>query len=628
MNGYTGKILHVDLTTGRLTVEEPDERFYRRYGGGSALGAYYALRDIPKGTDPLGPENVLVLSLGPATGLPIHGQSRVCATARSPLTGAIGDSQAGGFWPAEAKAAGFDAFVLRGKAPKPVYLWVQDGKAELRPADHLWGKVTGEVEAILKEELGDAKIEVLQAGPAAEKRVRFACLINMACRANGRTGMGAVMASKNLKAVAVRGHKRPQAADANALKELGRWGSEHLEERVGSLGKYGTADIISSQQAAGGFPTRNFQSGVFEGWENLDGRTLYNTHLKERDTCYACGVRCKRVVEITTGPYVCDPLYGGPEYESISTLGSYCGVSDLAAVCKANELCNAYGLDTISCGATIAFAMECFENGLLTPKDTGGLDLHFGNGEAVVRLVEQIGKREGFGDVLAEGSARAAQKIGKGAERFLLTIKNQEMPAHMPRVKRSLGLIYTVNPFGADHMSSEHDPRYEKSVDPYLLQLGLLDAQPPRSLNAEKVRFAVYGQWFYSALDSLNVCQFVWGPAWQLYGPGHLVRLIQAATGWDYSLFELVKLGQRRLNMLRAFNAREGIDASADIPPERLFEPLKGGPSDGWAMDREELRSAIRTYYQMNNWDPDKGTPTRPVLEELGIAWVADALGL
>ena len=627
MNGYAGKILHVDLTEGHLWVEEPDERFYRTYVGGSALGAYYALREIPKGADPLGPENVLVLALGPATGLPVHGQSRVCATARSPLTGAIGDSQAGGFWPAEAKAAGFDAIVLRGRAAKPVYLWVHDGQAELRPASHLWGRLTGEVKTLLKEELGDPRIQVLQAGPAGERGVRFAALINMACRANGRTGMGAVMASKNLKAVAVRGHARPQAADPEAVKALARWGSEHLEERLGSLARYGTAGIIASQQAAGGFPTRNFQSGVFEGWENLDGRTLYRTYLKERDTCYACGVRCKRVVEISEGPFQCDPLYGGPEYESIATLGSYCGVGDLAAVCKANELCNAYGLDTISCGATIAFAMECYENGLLTKQDTDGLDLRFGNGEAVVALVERIARREGLGDLLAEGSARAAQRIGKGAERFLLTVKGQEMPAHMPRVKRSLGLIYTVNPFGADHMSSEHDPLYEESVAPYLMELGLLDPQPPRSLHAEKVRFAVYTHWFYSALDSLPVCQFVWGPSWQLMGPGHLVQLVQAATGWNYSLFELVKLGQRRLNLLRAFNAREGIDARADIPPERLFEPLQGGPSDGWAMDREELAAAIRTYYAMNNWTP-QGTPTRAVLEELGIAWVADELGL
>jgi len=628
MKGYTGKILHVDLTTGRLTVEEPEELFYRRYVGGSALGLYYALKEIPKGADPLGPDNVLILSLGPATGLPIHGQSRVCATARSPLTGAIGDSQAGGFWPAEAKAAGYDALVIRGRAKKPVYLWIEDGQAELRPAEHLWGQVTGDVEAILREKLGDAKIEVLQAGPAAEKGVLFSCLINMANRANGRTGMGAVMASKHLKAVVVRGHQRPKAADPKTLKELARWGAEHMEERLGAVGKLGTAGIISGQQAAGGFPTHNFQSGVFDGWENLDGATLYDTYLKERDTCYACGLRCKRVVEITEGPFQVDPVYGGPEYESVGTLGSYCGVADLAAVCKANELCNKYGMDTISCGATVAFAMECFENGLLTKEDTGGLDLRFGNAEAMVALVEQIARREGLGDLLAEGSARAAQKIGQGAERFLLTVKGQEMPAHMPHVKRALGLIYTVNPFGADHQSSEHDPMYEGSVAPYLLELGLLDPQSPRSLGAEKVRFAVYTHWFYSALDSVNVCQFIWGPSWQLMGPGHLVELIQAATGWDWSLFELVKLGQRRLNMLRAYNAREGIDARQDAPPERLFEPLKGGPSDGWAMDREELKEAVRKYYQMNNWDPDAGTPTRAVLEELGIGWVADELGL
>ena len=629
VKGYAGRILHVDLTSGKLEVENPSEAFYRQYMGGSALGMYYALRHIPAGADPLGPENVLIITLGPATGLPISGTSRVTATARSPLTGAIGDAQAGGFWPAECKNAGFDAIVIKGRAAKPVYLWLHDGEAELRDASHLWGLVTGEAQAKIRDELAEPKAEVLQIGPAGENGVRFSCIINMCNRANGRTGMGAVMGAKRLKAVVVRGHQRPEAADPEALRALTRWGLDNLERRVGSLGKYGTAKTVGNQQADGGLPSYNWTSGVMEGYDKITGQTMYDTILKERDTCFGCAVRCKRVVEVKDGPFQVDPLYGGPEYETLATFGSYCGVSDLAAISKANEICNKYGMDTISCGATVAWAMECFEKGLITTADTDGLVLNFGNAEAMVKLTEKIAKREGFGKLLGEGSARAAAQIGRGTEACVVACKKQEYPAHMPRVKRTLALIYAVNPFGADHMSHEHDPSYEEDgYEAYLAQLDLKDPQPERSLNAEKVRFALYTQWMYSCLDSVNVCDFVWGPGWQLYSSNHLVELVRAATGWDVSLYELVKLGERRLNMMRAFNAREGMSRRDDVPPERIFTPLKGGPSDGFKVDRDELAQAFDTYYAMAGWDVKTGNPTRAKLAELGIAWVADLLGL
>jgi len=580
--GYNGKILHVNLTTGELTVEEPQEKFYRRYMGGSALGLYYLLKEMPASADPLGPDNVLVLALSVITGAPISGQSRLTAAAKSPLTGAVGDSQAGGFFPAELKFAGFDAVIIKGRAPRPVYLWIHDGQAELRDAGHLWGRITGEVEASIREELRDERIEVLQCGPAGEKEVRFAALINMCNRANGRTGMGAVMGAKNLKAVAVRGRQRPSLADKEALSELARWGVEALPESgLAGLAKFGTSNGVPIHHQAGRFPTRNFTSGVFEGWKALAGQTMYDTILRGaaegkqdrlgRDTCYACVVRCKRVVEVTEGPYRVDPHYGGPEYESVAALGSYCGVSDLAAVVKANELCNKYGMDTISCGGTIAWAMECFENGLLTLEDTGGIELRFGNAAAMVQMVEMIGRREGFGDILAEGSARAAARIGRGTERFLTTSKKQEAPAHMPQVKPTLALIYAVNPFGADHMSHAHDAAYADAPEG-MAQLSLLDPQPPLTLNAEMVRYAMLTQHFHSLMDSVNVCQFVFGPGgWQLYGPDELIQTIRAVTGWKVSLYELMKVGERRLNMMRAFNAREGIGREADTLPEKFF---------------------------------------------------------
>jgi aldehyde:ferredoxin oxidoreductase len=622
--GYNGKILHVNLTTGDLTVEEPPVAFYRKYLGGQGIGLYYLLKEMPAGADPLGPQNVLAITLSVVTGAPVSGQSRVMANAKSPLTGAIGDAQAGGFWPAEAKAAGFDAFIVKGRAEKPVYLWVHDGQAELRDATHLWGRVTGDAEAAIRQELGDARVQVMQIGPAGEKLVRYACLINMSNRANGRTGMGAVMGAKNLKAIAVRGRQRLEIADQKALAEIACWGATNFNEsEIYGMGLHGTAEVLSYQQEAGGLPTRNWASGVFEGYEALDGPTMSQTILKKRDTCHACVVRCKRVVEIAGGPYRVDPLYGGPEYETLATFGSYCGVSDLAAVSLANQLCNMYGLDTITTGAMIAWAMDCFEQGIITTKDTGGIALRFGDAEAMVRTTEMIARREGLGDLLAEGMAQAARKLGPQAEALVTAVKGNPLPAHMPQVKRSLALIYAVNPYGADHQSHEHDPSYKGYPD-RMAELGLLEPQPSKSLNAEKVRYAVYTQRFYSLMNTVGVCQFVYGPAWQLYGPSQLVDVMRAVTGWNVSLWELMKAGERSLNMMRAFNAREGLTSADDRLPPRLFEPLTGGRSDGLAVTEEEMAAALPTYYAMCGWDAE-GRPTRAKLEELGIAWVADA---
>lgn len=620
--GYQGKILHVDLSSGRITVEEPDEMFYRKYIGGSAMGTYYVLKNTPPGADPLGPENTLCVMVGPATGTGIAGQSRVTVTAKSPLTGLIGDSQGGGFWPAQLKHAGFDGIVVYGKAERPVYLWIHDGEAELRDATHLWGKFTADVEDAIREELGDKRIEVLQCGPAGEKGVRFAALISYANRANGRTGMGAVMGAKNLKAIAVRGSQRPQVADPDAFKALAKWGSSHVESDA-SWGILGTAGGTRAQSLSGGLPTYNWQSGTFDEVEAIDGETLYNTILKERDTCYACAIRCKRVVEVTEGDYLVDPRYGGPEYETIAMVGSCCGVSDLAAISRANQLCNMYGLDTISCGGTIAWAMECFEQGLISVEDTGGIELRFGNADAMVKMVELIGKQEGFGRVLGLGSAAAAEALGVGQD-LVVAVKKQELPAHMPQVKRSLGLIYAVNPFGADHMSSDHDSNYE-TFNRRLSELGLIDPQPGTSLNAEKVRFAYYTQLVYSFMDTACLCSFVWGPSWQLYNTKQLEEMMRAVTGWDITLWEIMKAGERRLNLLRAFNAREGVGREQDTIPAKLTKALRGGKSDGLFVTVEEIEAAKDLYYQMAGWDSD-GHPTPAKLQELGLGWLIEML--
>jgi aldehyde:ferredoxin oxidoreductase len=632
--GYNGKILHIDLTRGSVEIETPPESFYRKYMGGSAMGLYYILKEMPKGADPLGPENVLTLMCGVTTGAAISGQSRINANAKSPISGAIGDSQAGGYFPAELKFAGFDGIVIKGKAPKPVYLSILDGKPELHDAAHLMGKVTGEVDDILRKEIGDEKIEILQHGPAAEQGVLFSSLVNMSSRHNGRTGMGLVMASKNLKAIVVRGRKKVDLADAKGVTALNRLGPKEIPNNpdMDGLAKYGTASVVMPQNSMGTLPTHNYNEGQFADCEAISGEKMAETILKDRETCYACVVRCKRVVEIKEGAYKVDPYYGGPEYETISTFGSYCGIGDLAAIAYANQICNQYGVDTIACGATIAFAMECYEKGIINKEQTGGLELKFGNVEAMLETLKQIVTNSGpLGKVLSQGSERAAKIWGNGAEECLITVKGAEAPAHMPHAKRSLALIYAVNPFGADHQSSEHDWMIEDGMasDLYMKRLALLDMPDkltPLSLDKAKVKFAWLTEVFYSMLDTVELCQFVWGPAWTLYGPQETVDMIRAVTGWNVTLDELMQVGMRRLNLMRTFNAREGMDRKADKLPKKFFKALGGGgPTAAIALTHEEIDSAIDEYYRLAGWTAD-GIPTREALKQLDIEWAAEFL--
>lgn len=631
--GYNGKILHVDLSAGKLTVEAPPESFYRMYMGGSAMGLYYILREMPAGADPLGPQNVLTLFAGATTGAAISGQSRLNANAKSPISGGIGDSQGGGFFPAELKFAGFDGIVIKGKSPKPVYLAIIEGQPELRDAAHLMGRITGEVDQILRQELGDHKIEVLQHGPAAENGVLFSSLVSMSNRNNGRTGMGLVMASKNLKAVVVRGSQKPAVFDVQALAALNRAGPKVMPDNpdMPGLAELGTASVVMFQNTIGSLPTRNFEEGQFEYAEDISGERMAATILKARETCYACIVRCKRVVEIKEGAYRADPYYGGPEYETLSTFGSYCGIRDLAAIAQANQICNQYGIDTIACGATIAFAMECFEKGIIGKEQTGGIELRFGDADAMLATLDQIVKNEGpLGTVLSQGSQRSARIWGNGAEECLITVKGAEAPAHMPQAKRSLGLIYAVNPFGADHQSSEHDSYYEEGVADLNLNrlkaLGLSQPQPGYSLTKEKVRFAYLTEVFYSILDTVELCQFVWGPAWTLYGPVETLDMIKAVTGWDLSMEELMAVGARRLNLMRTFNAREGFDRKADKLPKKFFKALKGvGPTAGKALTEAEINTAIDEYYKLAGWS-ESGIPTYETLRKLDIEWAAEYL--
>jgi len=649
--GYTGKILHVDLSTGSIEIEEPPEELYRRYMGGSALALYYLFKNTPAGADPYGPENTLVWMLAGITGAPIAGQSRATVVAKSPITGGAGDSQAGGFWPAELKFAGFDGIVVKGSSEKPVYLWINKGEVELRDAEHLWGKHTLEVEEIIKEELDDQRVHIAQVGPAGEKLVRFAAIMNMATRAHGRTGMGAVMGSKKLKAIVVRGGKKKlPMADPEAVRAIMQPSIPAIreDEDMWDLAKNGTLGVLEGQNASGGLPTRNYTSGWmgFDRAYSIGGEHLFDNHLRGadednqmklgRETCYSCAVRCKRVVEAEWQGRAINPESGGQEYETASVFGSYCDVDDTLAASYANQLCNQHGVDTIAAGATMAFAINCFEEGLITTEDTGGIELNWGNAEGMIAMLEKTLNREGFGDILAEGSERAGAHIGNGAEDLVVAVKGSELPAHMPQVKPSLAVIYAVNPFGADHQSSEHDPNYTpelvaESPEKYgkrAADLGLTNPQPEDVLNDAKVEYAYVTQCAYSALDTADVCQFVFGPGWQLLGMDELAQVIEAVSGVETTPKDLLEYGARRLNLLRAFNAREGITREKDTLPKRLYEPLVGGPSDGMAVDRDELEAALATYYQLAGWDPIDGNPTRATLENLDIGWVADELGV
>jgi aldehyde:ferredoxin oxidoreductase len=455
----------------------------------------------------------------------------------------------------------------------------------------------------------------------------------MANRMNGRTGMGLVMASKQLKAIVVRGKAKPAVADQKAMVALNKTGPQAVTTNpdMDTLAKYGTASVVNFQNMIGTLPTRNYSEGQFEQAADISGEKMAETILKKRDTCYACVVRCKRVVEIEEGKYKFDPVYGGPEYETIGLIGASCGIGDLAAIAQAHQICDMNGLDSITCGATVAFAMECYEKGIITKEDTGGIDLRFGNADAMLEVVRQIATKSGkLGPILAEGSARAARVWGRGADECLTTVKNQEAPAHMPQAKRSLGLIYAVNPFGADHQSSEHDPYYEEGVAEFnlnrLKEMGLGTPQPARSLGPEKVRFAFLTECFYSMMDTLDLCQFVYGPTWCLYGPNDTAVMVKAITGWDVNVDELMEVGMRRINLMRVFNAREGFGRKDDQLPKKFFKPLVGvGPTAGVALTHEEMDAALDEYYRQAGFTSD-GIPLKETLKKLDIDWAAEYL--
>ncbi len=620
--GHWGKALRVNLTTAEISEESLEEAFLRRYVGGWGFIAFTLLRELPRGIDPLSPENKLIFATGPFTGQPVAGGGRHMIGAKSPLTGGFAGSEAGGFFGAELKRAGWDMIIIEGKAERPVYLWIQDQKASLRPADKLWGLETHDVQELIRDELGDPRIRVAQCGLAGEHLVRISNIIHDANRAAGRTGLGAVMGSKNLRAVAVRGTQRPPVADAERLQELARWFRDHYKETSSAVfSTLGTMRMIRNNQMVGGLPTRNFQQGTFEGFEKISVETMQKTIVVGRDTCFGCPIRCKWHVAVDEPGRHVDPKYGGPEYETTCALGALCGIDDIKAIALGNQLCNAYGLDTIGTGVTIAFAMECFERGLLTLEDTGGIALTFGNAEAMLAMIEQIARREGLGQLLAEGSKRAAEQLGKDALRYAVQIKGQEVAMHDPRVKYGHGLGISVSPTGADHMHSVHDSGYQTEagiVD--LKPLGVYSPLPFDDLSTEKVHMVRRAMIWRVTNNLLGTCYF------QAWTPQQTSELVRAATGWNTSVMELWLAAERVYDMARAFNAREGFGPEDDLIHPRFTKPLPEGPVAGKTFTMAEFRNALAKFYELMGWDAETGAPTRARLEDLDIGWVADLL--
>lgn len=630
-NGYATRILRVDLTQRRTWVEQLDGDFYRLHPGGKALGAAILLREQPAAVDPLGPDNRLILANGLLTGAPFSTATRFSAIARSPLTGGFGESEAGGFWGPELKMAGWEAIVLTGRAAEPVYLWIRDDLVEIRDARHLWHRDPEEVQAAIRSETGEKLARILQIGLGSENLVRYGAMTNELRHFSGRSGMGAVMGSKQLKAVAVRGSGRwlDAAIDPAPVADLGRRLARAVKEHPATwdLQVRGTPGLTAGLNAAGILPTRNFRQGEFEGVEGLRWETYEREILSGRRSCYACAVRCKREVKVNDRYQVSD-AYGGPEYETVAGFGSNCAVDDVQAVARANELCNRYTLDSISTGSAVAFAMECFEHGLIGLKDTGGLELRFGDARAMIECVELIARRQHIGDLLAEGVRRAAEAIGGDAALFAMHVKGQELPMHDPRGKVGMGLGYAINEAGADHLTAVHDPALAnpdsvsfKGAQP----LGISEALPPRELSPAKARNYWLMENWNSFEKSIGLCFF--GPAPRSFIPvEEVVKAVAAASGWEVDAEELLHIGERATALARVFNVREGFGREHDTLPDRLFQPLENGALAGVGISREAFDATLTALYELKGWDPATTTPGRARLAALGIEWAADLL--
>ena len=634
VGGYTGRYLEVDLTSGKFQVKETPRAWMRNYVGGTGFAARYLWDHLSPGIDPLGPENVIVFATGPVTGTLGHATGRLAIASKAPLTGIWGESHVGGQLAPEIKYAGYDFIAITGRAEKPVYLWIDDDHVELRDASHLWGRGTRETFKLIWEDIGDESVQSAVIGPAGERLVRFANVIVDFYDAAGRTGMGAVMGSKKLKAIAVRGSKGIKVARFEEFWEViqriyekattGEW----REIANDTIRGYGTPYLIDVMHSIGRLPTKNHWTGLFPEAEKINGDALKAVRISHK-SCFTCFLQCKFVHHVDSGKYACT-LTGGPEYEALVALGSNVMVSDLGAIIHANELCNDYGMDVISAGKVISWLMECYEKGLITEGDIGGIKPVWGDADLVIDLIHKMAKRKGIGDLLAEGALRAARKIGKGTERYVIHVKGLEASAQDGRSHKSIGLAHAVNVRGADHLRGlcTYDElpwavkyAYERFGEEEAKKMVIDDRLNPTGKG--------YLTWltenFYSIVDSMITCKY--GAMWpMIYYYDDFAPWLKALTGIEELGDErkLALAGERIYMLRRAFNAREGVGRKEDtLNPRFTEEPMPEGPGKGQVV---ELEVMLKEYYEYRGLDWETGWPKRHKLVQLGLEDVAEEL--
>jgi len=609
VGGYAGKILMVDLSDGKISEKTLDLSLAKNLIGCLGIASKIMLEELDPSVKPFDPENKLILATGPLTGSTAPAANKSIIISRSPLTNIWGESVFSANCGIELKRAGYDMLIIEGKAEKPVYLWIHDGTAEIKDANGIWGMDTFSACDAIKKDLGEMKAAAISIGPAGEKLARIASIISDNGRAAGRCGLGAVMGSKNLKAVVARGSGKISVAKPEMLDKLRDEIVETVKNKLKAFSEYGTSRGVASFEEMGNLPIKNWTRGRFPGAEKISGIRMAETILVGKKACFACPVACGRYIRISEGPYA--PLEGyGPEYETIAALGSLCMNDNLESIAKANDLCNRFGLDTISVGATIAFAMECYEKGIITKDDTGGIELTWGNHEAIIKMIELIGRREGFGAILSEGSKRAAEKIGEGAERYAIHVKGLELPMHSPYRFKEMGLQYAVSERGACHLRGFS----------MLPARGILF--PELGLNKKLDGFTIEGkahvvkimQDACRAVDGLGICKFI-----AFFGGiplKSLAELYTAVTGWETTLEELMKAGERIWMLQRVFNVRMGVKREDDTLPRRfLEEPMVEGAAKGQTV---ELEPMLEEYYAERGLDRE-GKPKKEKLKELNL---------
>ncbi len=601
MYGYWGKILRVNLSTGEIRVEEFGEDFVKKWLGTRGFGIHYLLKEMDPKADPLGEENKLIFSTGALTGTTAPTGGRYMVITKSPLTGFIAMANSGGFFGAELKMAGWDAIIIEGKSEKPVYLRIEDDKVEIKDASHVWGKRVSETERILTEEFGDKHVQIASIGPAGENLVRFAAVMNNGHRAAGRGGVGAVMGSKKLKAIVVRGHKRVEVIDRGKFTSVVREKTEKLKnDPVAGKGlpAYGTAVLVNIINQNGLYPTMNFRYGQFEYAEEQSGEAMAKKYLKRNKPCYACPIGCGRVNDMDTVGET-----EGPEYESTWALGANLGINDLASIIEANHLCDDFGLDTISTGGTLATAMELYDRGFLKDEDLGDAPpFRWGNTEVLHYYIPRIAKREGFGEILAEGGYRLAEKYG--CVDCFMGVKKQELPAYDPRGAEGHGLGYATDNRGGDHIKA------------YLISpeiLGYPFKMDPHDISDEKVKMLILFQDLTAVIDAAGMCVFT------TFGLGadDYRDLLNAAFGFNLSTEEWLKIGERIWNAERLFNLKAGLNPLRDdtLPKRLTDEPMPEGPNKGHVV---RLKEMLPRYYALRGWNED-GTIPEEKIRELGL---------